>query len=58
VSAFFRLLRYARPYRRRLASALLAMIVYGAAIGRLARRFNRSSMTCCRAASKLGATIA
>ena len=28
---FFRLLRYARPYRGRLAAALAAMIVYGAA---------------------------
>ena len=31
MNAFFRLLRYARPYRARLASALAAMVVYGAA---------------------------
>jgi subfamily B ATP-binding cassette protein MsbA len=31
VNPFFRLLRYARPYRGRLAVALFAMLVYGAA---------------------------
>ena len=31
MSAFFRLLEYARPYRGRLAIALVAMLVYGAA---------------------------
>lgn len=34
--AFLRLLRYARPYRARLASAILAMLVYGAASAYLA----------------------
>jgi subfamily B ATP-binding cassette protein MsbA len=31
VNPFFRLLRYAQPYRGRLTAALLAMIIYGAA---------------------------
>src|SRR5687767_6350162 len=31
VNAFFRLLRYARPYRGRLVLALVAMVIYGAA---------------------------
>ena len=33
---FLRLLRYARPYRGRLASALAAMVVYGLASGAIA----------------------
>jgi subfamily B ATP-binding cassette protein MsbA len=37
VNAFFRLLRYARPHRGRLAAALLAMLVYAGAAALLAR---------------------
>jgi subfamily B ATP-binding cassette protein MsbA len=36
VREFFRLLRYARPYRGRLAAALLAMVAYGTASALLA----------------------
>jgi subfamily B ATP-binding cassette protein MsbA len=57
VSAFFRLLRYARPYRARLASALLAMIVYGAASAGVAAQIQPILDEVLPSREKLGATI-
>jgi ATP-binding cassette, subfamily B, bacterial MsbA len=58
VSAFFRLLQYARPYRARLASAALAMIVYGAASAGVAAQIQPILDEVLPSREKLGFTIA
>ena len=58
MNAFLRLLRYARPYRARLASALLAMVVYGAASAGVAAQIQPILDEVLPSREKLGATIA
>jgi ATP-binding cassette, subfamily B, bacterial MsbA len=57
VTAFLRLLRYARPYRFRLGSALLAMIVYGAASAAVAAQIQPILDEVLPSREKLGTTI-
>jgi subfamily B ATP-binding cassette protein MsbA len=57
VNAFLRLLRYARPYRARLASALLAMVVYGAASAGVAAQIQPILDAVLPSGQQLGQTI-
>jgi subfamily B ATP-binding cassette protein MsbA len=57
VNAFLRLIRYARPYRARLGSALLAMIVYGAASAGVAAQIKPILDDVLPGRERLGTTI-
>ena len=58
MTAFFRLLRYARPYRARLLSAVLAMVVYGAASAGVAAQIQPILDDVLPSRENLGSTIA
>jgi ABC-type multidrug transport system fused ATPase/permease subunit len=47
VNSFFRLLRYAKPYKGRLAWAVLAMVIYAVASALSSTSSGRSSTSCC-----------